>query len=35
LSKFNFFNQGHPLSGFSPKSIGLVQTNSSEKAEVK
>ena len=25
VAKFEFFNQGHRLSGFSPKSIGLVE----------
>jgi preprotein translocase subunit SecD len=24
ISRVNFFNSGHPLSGFSPKSLGLV-----------
>jgi preprotein translocase subunit SecD len=24
ISRSKFFNSGHPLSGFSPKSLGLV-----------
>jgi preprotein translocase subunit SecD len=27
ISKFEFFNQGHTLSGFSAKSIGLIEVN--------
>jgi preprotein translocase subunit SecD len=27
LAKFKFYNEGHPLSGFSAKSLGIVTKN--------
>ena len=35
LVKIPFFNDGHPLSGFSTRSIGMVTNNASQTAEVK
>jgi preprotein translocase subunit SecD len=35
VAKFEFFNQGHRLSGFSPKSIGLVENKSALNMEGK
>jgi preprotein translocase subunit SecD len=29
ISRINFFASGHPLSGFSPKSVGLKSANTS------
>ena len=35
LVKIPFFNNGHPLSGFSTRSIGMVTNDASQTAEVK
>jgi preprotein translocase subunit SecD len=35
LVKIPFFNNGHPLSGFSTRSIGMVTKDASQTAEVK
>jgi preprotein translocase subunit SecD len=29
LAKLSFYSEGHPLSGFSAKSLGIVTTNNS------
>jgi preprotein translocase subunit SecD len=34
LAKIPFFNSGHPLSGFSTKSIGMVEKNPQKTEEV-
>jgi preprotein translocase subunit SecD len=34
LAKLSFFNNGHPWSGFSAKSIGMVEKNPQKTEEV-
>jgi preprotein translocase subunit SecD len=35
LARFNFFSEGHPLSGFSAKSLGIVKKEVAQTGEVK
>jgi hypothetical protein len=34
VAKLSFFNNGHPWSGFSTKSIGMVQKNPQKTEEI-
>jgi preprotein translocase subunit SecD len=35
LARFAFFSEGHPLSGFSAKSLGIVMKEVAQTGEVK
>jgi preprotein translocase subunit SecD len=35
LARFAFYSEGHPLSGFSAKSLGIVKKQIAQTGEVK
>jgi preprotein translocase subunit SecD len=35
LAKFAFYSEGHPLSGFSAKSLGIVKKEIAQAGEIK
>jgi hypothetical protein len=35
LARFDFFSEGHPLSGFSAKSLGIVKKEVAQTEEAK